>query len=392
MLARDKACWQGEPVVAVLAESRAQAEDAAEAVAIEWEELASVADPALALSPEAPVIHAELGDNLAIETRLEAGDAAAAFVRADLIVSESFRFGRHAGVSLEPRSIVADYNPAEASLTVHQSLQTPHQHQDLYARLFEIPEHRVRVMAPDVGGAFGLKHHIYGDEVAACALSILTGRPVKFIADRLESFLTDVHCRDHRVEARLALSKEGEILAFEVDDLFAIGAYSQYPRSSIAEGNQFIRLAGAPYRHQDYAARLRMVYQNKNQIGHIRAVGYPIACAVTEHLVDLGAAELDLEPMELRRRNFLTDADCPLTSPGGIRFENVSLDACFERIVQMLDLAALRQEQARLREAGVDRGIGFASVVDLSAVGPEYYGGGGLNISSQEVSVRRPGD
>ena len=155
----------------------------------------------------------------------------------------------------------------------------------------------MRVVCPDVGGAFGLKHHLYADEMAACALSKLCGRPVKFIADRLESFLADIHCRDHEVHARMALSAEGDILAMEVDDLFAAGAYSQYPRSSVAEGNQIIRLCGAPYRHDAYRASVRMAWLNKGILGHVRSVGHPIACAVTECLLDMGARRLALDPV-----------------------------------------------------------------------------------------------
>jgi len=276
-LALGRARFQGEAVAAVLADTRARAEDAAEAVAVELEELPAVHDARAALEPGAPVIHPELGSNLAFHAELDEGDVDAAFAAAALVVERSFRFHRHTGVSLEPRGILACYDPAEDSLLVHQSHQTPHQQQDLFARLLGIPEHRVRVVCPDVGGAFGLKHHLYADELAACALSKLTGRPVKFIADRLESFLTDVHCRDHAVHARMAFSREGAVLAMEVDDRFAAGAYSQYPRSSVAEGNQILRLCGAPYRLGAYRARLRMAWLNKGVLGHIRSVGHPIA-------------------------------------------------------------------------------------------------------------------
>ncbi|MDP6706757.1 MAG: xanthine dehydrogenase family protein molybdopterin-binding subunit [Alphaproteobacteria bacterium] len=385
ILAVERACWQGEPVAAVLAESRAQAEDAAELIEIDWEPLPPVVDPEAALAAEAPVIHAELGGNLGFETEIVAGDVDAAFRDAAVVVEERFSFGRHTGVSLEPRTIIADYDPSSDALTVHQSHQTPHQQQDLYSRLLDIPEHRVRVICPDVGGAFGLKHHLYGDEMGACVLSKLLGRPVKYVADRMESFLSDIHCRDHRIWARMALDREGEILAIEADDLFVVGAYSQYPRSSIAEANQFVRLCGAPYRHRHYRARSRMVYQNKGILGHIRSVAHPLACAVAERLVDLGAAELGSVPEEVRRRNYLEAADFPVTSPGGVVYDDLSHGACLAKLEEILDLAALRAEQAALREKDIYRGIGLASVVELTAIGPEYYGRGGQHISAQEA-------
>ncbi|MDP6816267.1 MAG: xanthine dehydrogenase family protein molybdopterin-binding subunit, partial [Alphaproteobacteria bacterium] len=388
-LAEDIVRWQGEAVAAVVADSRALAEDAAERVRVEYRELPAVVDGNDALAPAAPVLHADLDGNLALATEISAGDVAAAFAAAAHVAEEHFRFHRHTGVSLEPRGIVADYEPAEGRLTVHQSHQTPHQQQDLFARLLDIPEHKVRVICPDVGGAFGLKHHLMADEVVACAASVLLGRPVKYIADRLESFQSDIHCRDHQVRARMAFSRSGEILGLEIDDLFNAGAYGQYPRSSVAEGNQIIRLTGAPYRHPNYRASLRMAFLNKSILGHIRSVGHPIACAVAERLVDLGAGALGLDPLAIRRRNYLGEGDFPRTSVGGVEFEKLSLHACLDRAVEKLDVDAFRHEQRDLRARGRHRGIGFATFVELTAIGPEYYGEGGQHISAQETCLLR---
>ena len=142
-------------------------------------------------------------------------------------------------------------------LTVHHATQTPYQFQDLYSRHYGIPEARVRVIATDIGGSFGMKLHVYHEDMAVVGLSILLGRPVKYVADRIESFVSDIHARDHRVRARMALDAKGEILAMDVLDLTAIGAFSTYPRTSVVEGNQVIRLMGAPYRFKNYRARWR---------------------------------------------------------------------------------------------------------------------------------------
>jgi carbon-monoxide dehydrogenase large subunit len=388
-MAVDTARFQGEAVAAVLASTRASAEDAAEAVVVAWQELPAVVDAAAALQPDSPVIHDELGDNLAFHADIAHGDAAATLDAAHLVVERRFRFNRHTGLSLEPRGILAAYDPAADSLLVHQSHQTPHQQQDLFARLLGIPEQRVRVVCEDVGGAFGLKHHLYADEMAACALAKLTGRPVKFIADRLESFLADIHCRDHHVHARMGFGADGEILAIEVEDLFAAGAYSQYPRSSIAEGNQIIRLCGAPYRHRHYRAAVRMAWLNKGILGHVRSVGHPIACAVTECLLESGARALGIDASAVRRRNYLRESDEPYASPGGIELQDLSLHRCLDRALEKVDLDAFRGEQAALRERGVYRGIGFATVIELSAIGPEYYGEGGQHISARETCLLR---
>jgi carbon-monoxide dehydrogenase large subunit len=388
-LAPEVARFQGEAVAAVAATSRAEAEDAAEAVVVSWEELPAASDAASALEPGALAVHPALGDNLAFHAEIEHGDVDAAFAAAHLVVERRFRFNRHTGLSLEPRGILAAYDPSQDSLLVHQSHQTPHQQQDLYARLLGIPEQRVRVVCADVGGAFGLKHHLYPDELATCAIARLLGRPVKFVADRLESFLTDIHCRDHAVHARMAFSADGDVLGMAVDDLFAAGAYSQYPRSSVAEGNQIIRLCGAPYRHGAYHARLRMAWLNKGVLGHIRSVGHPIACAVTECLVESGARALGIDPVSIRRRNYLHEAEQPYDSPGGIELRDLSLGRCLDRALEKVDLAAFRREQRQLRKKGVHRGIGFATVIELTAIGPEYYGEGGQHISARETCLLR---
>ncbi|MDE0059391.1 MAG: molybdopterin-dependent oxidoreductase, partial [Defluviicoccus sp.] len=162
----DTARWQGEAVVAVVAERREQAEDAAELVEIEWEELPAATDMETALDPGTPVIHAELGDNLAWQRRYAAGDVDAAYAAADAVVEETYHFGRHTGVTLEPRGLVADFDPSTRNLTVHHSTQSPHMMQGIFALHFGLEEHRVRVIAKDVGGSFGIKVHTYADEMA----------------------------------------------------------------------------------------------------------------------------------------------------------------------------------------------------------------------------------
>ena len=178
-LACEVARWQGEPVVAVVAQTRAQAEDALELLQIDYEELPTVTDPETALDPDTPLIHPELGDNLVFGTKIEPGDIDRACAEADLVVEDVFHFGRHTGVTLEPRALVADYDPSEQRLTVYHGTQTPYQMQDVYARHLGLAEENVRVVAKDIGGAFGIKLHVYGEEMATCALSILLKRPVK---------------------------------------------------------------------------------------------------------------------------------------------------------------------------------------------------------------------
>jgi CO/xanthine dehydrogenase Mo-binding subunit len=222
-IAIGRVCWQGEAVAAVVATSRAAAEDAAEIVTVEYQELAAVTDMRTALDPERPVIHPSLGDNLAFERNLDAGAVDAAFAASDEIVEADFIFGRHTGVTLEPRAVVADWNVAEARLTIYQGTQAPHMVQNLAALHLGLEESQVRVVCKDVGGSFGIKVHIYADEMATYALAKLLRRPIKFVADRVESFNTDIHARDHRCKGKIGVKRDGTIMAFEIDDLTGIG-------------------------------------------------------------------------------------------------------------------------------------------------------------------------
>ena len=388
-LALTHARWQGEAVAAVVASSRRAAEDALEQLAVEFEELPPVTDMETALDPTTPVIHAELGDNLTFERKLDVGDVDGAFASAAVTVEHSFRFGRHTGVTLEPRAILADYDPAEHRLTIYHSFQAPHMMQDIVSRHLNIPAADVRVICRDVGGSFGIKVHIYPDEMAAVALSILLRRPVKFVADRLESFVSDIHARDHRVQGRMAFAANGEIIAIEIDDLTGIGPYSVYPRTSGIEANQVVNLTGTPYRHQNYRARARVVLQNKNVMCQYRAVGHPVAIAVTEALVDAGARALAMDPAEVRRRNLIPDDAYPHTNAWGLKFERLSHHAALTKLLEMMDYQALRAEQAALREQGVYRGIGLAAFVEVTNPSAAFYGVGGARISAQDGTTAR---
>ena len=381
--------WQGEPVVAVVAESRAIAEDAAECVEIEWEPLAAALDMERALDAGAPVIHAELGNNLCWERVVDTGAVDEAFAAAAVVVEADFVFGRHTGVTLEPRAIVADYDPSDESLAVYHSGQSPHMMKAILASRMQVPEHRVRVVSPDVGGSFGIKIHVYGDEMAACAASRILRRPVKFVADRMESFASDIHARDHRVAGRMAFDAEGRILALAIDDLTGVGPYSMFPRSSAVECNQVLNLTGGPYRIPQYRARGRVVFLNKVMMSQYRAVGHPIATAVAEGLVDRGAARLGLDPAEIRRRNLIPDDGYPAKSASGMRFEKLSHHACLAKLLQMMDYERLRAEQEALRSQGIYRGIGLASMIEVTNPSPMFYGVGGARIAAQEGATIR---
>lgn len=388
-MAIDRACWQGEAVCAVVARTRAEAEDACELIEIDYEELTPVTDPETALDPKTPVIHPELGDNLTFERSLDAGDVDKAFKDSDHVVEATFIFGRHTGVCNEPRAIVADWNPGDQRLTVYQGTQAPHMMMNLFAKHLGIEEHQVRVITKDVGGSFGIKVHTYPDEMAVVALSKLLKRPVKFVADRIESFVTDIHARDHRIKGRIGVNKDGTITAFEIDDLTGIGPYSVYPRTSGIEANQVVNLTGGPYNCPNYRARARVVFQNKNVMCQYRAVGHPVATGVTEGLVDLAAAKISMDPVEIRRKNLYRDDAYPATAASGLKFEKLSHHASLDRILAMMDYKALRADQIAARKQGIYRGIGFASFIEVTNPSAAFYGVGGARISSQDGATVR---
>jgi carbon-monoxide dehydrogenase large subunit len=388
-IAIDRVCWQGEAVAAVVATSRGLAEDAGEAVLVEYEELAPVTDMRSALDPQTPVIHPSLGDNLAFERVHHAGDVDQALRDADEVVEVEFVFGRHTGVTLEPRAVVADWNAAEARLTIYQGTQAPHMVQNIAALHLGLRDSQVRVICKDVGGSFGIKVHVYADEMATYALSKMLRRPIKFVADRFESFNTDIHARDHRCKGRIGVKRDGTITAFEIDDLTGIGPYSMYPRTSAIEANQVVNLVGGPYLSKDYRARARVVFQNKNVMCQYRAVGHPIACSVTEGLVDRAAARIGMDAVEIRRRNLIPDGGYPCTSPTGLRFEKLSHHASLEKLTMMMDYDSLRAERDVLRNKGVYRGIGIASFIEVTNPSAAFYGVGGARISSQDGAAVR---
>ena len=383
-LAVEVARWQGDPVAVVVAATRAQAEDAVELIQIDWEPLPAVVD--LSLEPRLNL--RSFTKLWAVTSPMRARSSRVTSARhwkQRLWLSQATLFSDATQASAwKPGPSWQSIVTATRTLTVYASHQCPAQQQDIFARLLGLADNKVRVVCPDVGGAFGIKQQLYGDELAACILSKMLRRPVKFVADRLESFTSDIHAREHRVKARLGASTDGRLLGLDVDDWFGVGAYSQYPRSSVGEGSHVLRMTGAAYDIPAYRARMRMVLQNKNLVGHYRSVGHPIAIAIGEVLIDDVARKLGIDPVEIRRRNYIPEAGYPHASHGGFVFEQLSQHACLDKLVGLMDLQQLRQDRDENRRHGVYRGIGLASFVELTGTGPDYYGKGEVRVSAQD--------
>lgn len=379
-LVAERALWQGQSVAIVVAETVALAEDAVALIDAQWEPLAALADAPSALAGDAPRLHETLADNVLFEHRLGGGTVQPVATHA---LQRVLRFGRHTGVSLETRGLIADFDPSVGQLTVHASTQVPHQMRALLARHLGLPEHQVRVIVPDVGGGFGVKLHCYDDEMATVAAARLLGRPVKFVCDRLEAFSSDIHARAHTVEATLSLAADGTLLAFSVDDQVEGGGVSVYPRTSALEAIHAVSGVAAPYRNLAYQGRARVAFQNKPPVGSYRGVGQPIACAVTELMVDCGARACGLDPAELRRRNFRRlDRDGPLT-PGGLNpGGELTFEACLDQLLALMDYPMLRQRQSEARAKGHHLGIGLAAFIEQSAPNSSIYGGNAIPIAA----------
>src|SRR5437762_3847852 len=387
-LAQDRVRCVGEPIVAIAATERAAAEDAAALVRVEYAPLPAVLSRETAIAAGAPLIHPELGDNVIFETRVAGGDVARAFEDAR-VWRKTFTTGRHTGVPMEPRGLVADFEPFTRALTLTMSSQVPHMMQAVVAQLFALPEHRVRVIAPDVGGSFGIKIHVYQDDMAAIGLAITLGRPVKFVATRRESFLADIHAREQTIEIEVAADRAGTLRGMRARIVAAVGPYSAYPRSSVVEGGQILRILPGPYRLRDYDATLTVVAQNKTITSQYRAVGHPIATAVTEAMLDLIARDLDLDPAEVRRRNLLRADELPYTSVTGNVYDSGRYHAALERLLEAAGYEDLRREQAVARRAGRCIGIGLSCFIDLTGPGAQFYGVGGAPIAGQDGSTIR---
>lgn len=388
-LASSRVRHVGEPVAIVVGASRKACEDALELIEVTYDPLPAVAGVADALAGDRPPIHPEAPGNVCLEAFHRTAGCDAAFAAADHVVEAEFRFGRHTGVPLEPRGLIADYEPGEGTLTVHHSHQCPSAMQEAFATLLGIEAHLVRVVCPDVGGGFGIKQQVYADEMAVAAAARLLGRPVRYVADRLESMASDIQARHHEVRARLALDNGGRMVAIDVDDIHAIGPFPQYPRSSAGEGRAILGLSGAPYALGEASARSRAVFTNLGMSGHYRGVGHPIAAAVTEGLVDLAARRIGADPWELRRRNFAAYGAGARPSALGVSFEELPFAACLDVMEARHPRTALDAWREEARGRGQLAGYGIAVFIEMTSRGPGFYGDGDVRVSTRDYCTLR---
>ena len=351
----------GDVVAAVIAEDRAAALDAAEAVDVDYEVLPAVADLAAAVAPGAPLVHDRFGSNLVFE--IEKGDKAkteAALAAAAQVVELELVNQRLAGSPLEPRAYLCDYDAAADLTTLYATTQMPHYlRRWLAIYTLHIPEHRIRVVAPDVGGGFGLKGNFPVEVSTVVWAARRLGRPVKWTATRSESLISDPQARDHVSRARMGFDRDGRIVALQIDTLAALGGYLSNFAPSIP-GNSYPQTVTGLYRTPHLHLRVRGVYTNTVPVDAYRGSGRPEATWINERLLELGAHALGLDVVEVRRRNLIGKDDFPYPAPGGRVYDSGDPPALLDKLLETADYAGLRRRQADLRRRGVLMGLGLA--------------------------------
>jgi aerobic carbon-monoxide dehydrogenase large subunit len=381
-LARDKVRYVGEPVAGVVAESRYFAEDAAERIALDFAPLPHAADPAEAARPGAPLLHEEAQTNVLVAREFKRGDVDAALASATVRVKGRFRMRRKTPLAIEPRACLAEYDAGRDALTLYSTTQVPGIIRDALAEALDLPGHRLRVIAPDVGGGFGGKGSLYPEEIFVCAAARLLRRSVKWTSDRLEDFAATSQAFDEVVEAELGLDRDGRAVALAADCIGDVGAYSIYPWTAGLEPVQVVSFLPGPYRIEHYRGRVQAVATAKAPTGPYRGVGRPMATFVTERLMDMAAAKLGLDPKEIRLRNFVRAEDFPYKIGSGIVWDRSGFTEGLTAACERIGYDALRRRQAEVRAAGKYFGIGIASYAELTGIGSRISVAPGMPINT----------
>jgi carbon-monoxide dehydrogenase large subunit len=375
MLARDVARFAGEPVALVIAESRHQAEDAAERLVIDFEELPVIACVDDALAEGAPRLH-EHATNVLYEASFAAGNVDAAFAAADVVIERTFVSPRQSALPLETRGVLAE--PTDAGLYVHASTQVPHLFRRALAEAVDLPLDDVRVTCPDVGGGFGLKAHVYPEEIVTCAAARLIRRPVKWVEDRIECLTASCHARDQRITVRFAADRDGRLLAVDADVVCDIGAYGVYAHGHILEAAGTPSMIPGPYRFGAYRFRSRAVVTNKCPLGAYRGVGMPVATFVHERIMDLVAAACGKDPAAVRLANLVPSAAMPFTSLTGHTYDSGDYSKALTTALDAIGYAQFAAERDRAAAQGRLLGIGFACYVEFTAVNSRVFAARGM--------------
>jgi len=378
VLGVDKVCYVGEGVAAVVAESRYTARDAIDLIQVEYDPLPAVTDPEKALAPDSPVIHSEWPDNLAFHWEQTQGEVEKAFKQADKVVKQKLVHQRLAPIAIETRGVLARYLAADKELTVWSSTQIPHLLKTHLANMLQLPEAQVRVIAPDVGGAFGSKLNVYAEEGLLAWMAIKLGRPVKWAEERRENIQATIHGRGQVGEVEAAVKKDGTILGLRYRVVADIGAYHQLFTPAIPPFTGLM-LSGC-YKIPAIAIEVRAAFTNKMSTDAYRGAGRPEATYVIERLMDRIAQELNIDAVKVRRKNFPHPKEFPFKTATGLAYDSGNYQLALDKALKLAGYDKLRREQKQLRRRGRYLGIGVSTYVEICAMGPGFWEYGKVEV------------
>jgi carbon-monoxide dehydrogenase large subunit len=366
-LVKDRVRWVGDYVAFVVAESYFQAQDAAELIAVDYEPLPAVVSTAEATAKGAPLVWEGCSDNIGfVQLFGDKAKADAAIAAAAHVVKHRFVINRVTAATMEPRGSIGDYNATEGRYTIYTTLQRTHPFRAELAPILKVPESRIRVVAGDIGGSFGMKSAVYNEVALVLLASKLTGRPVKWTSTRSESFLCDAQARDNVTEAELALDNDGNFLAMRAKVTAAIGAYLQTGMQAFT-GN-IGTLAGV-YRIPAMHADVTAVFSHTNPVRPYRGNGRPEAGYVIERLVDLAADELGIDAGELRRRNYIPPAALPFKTALTFTYDSGEFEKTMDMALKLADVGGFEKRRAEAKKRGKLRGIGISNTIERAAAG-----------------------
>ena len=379
ILATDKVRHVGELVAMCVADTRAEAEDLAEAVQIDFRELAAVVDMLQARRPDAPLVHDTWGDNLFLSLEIP-GDVESIAATAAVTVSREVRTARQCMSPIEGRGVVAYWDSRQDQLVVYSSCQMPHIVRAGLAECLGLNQEKIRVIAPDVGGGFGYKCILLPEEVCLGWLALQLRHPVRWIEDRREQLTAGANCREHHYRITAHADKKGRILALDAEATVDCGAYSVYPFTACLEPGQLPSMLPGPYRISAYRCKAYAVASNKMPIVPYRAVSRPGACLALELIVDAVARAVDREPHEVRLENLVPPEAMPFDNVAGKHFDSGDYLECLRRAVTAIDVDAVRQRQRKGESDGRLIGIGFGVFVEQAAVGASVFASWGIPL------------
>lgn len=366
-IATNKVRYLGEPVAIVLATSRAAAEDAGERVEVGYERLPAVVDLEKAMEKGAPLVHEELGTNVSYDTKFAGGDIEAAFREAEVKIKRRILQQRLFPVAVEPRGVVANFQPFGKALTLWSSTQIPHFLKVFLGVILGIPEHNVRVIAPDVGGGFGSKIRVYSEEVLAAVASRRLGRPVKWIGERSEDLKATTHGRAQIWDVEVAAKRDGTVLGLRATQYLDLGAYVGMFGTFQTVG---VLLAQGCYKLKALDGRAVGVFTNKTPTDPYRGAGRPEATHLIERVMDLVADEIGMDPADIRRKNFIRKEEFPYKNLVGLTYDSGDYEPALNAALEMAGYQELHRQQGAKRKQGKYLGIGLSTYVEICGVGP----------------------